>query len=224
MASNGNREIIRPSERSTCPCPARSLAALSPPARACSPRAFASGLDDFLAFNAATKTATARFEQQVFDRAGKVVERASGTFAFARPGKFRWTYDKPHKQVLVGDGAEALDPRPGPEPGHGEAHRQGDLVHARGAARRARTTSPRSSRCGTPGSSRRPRLGRGARRRRRTPASSACAWACKGKSLAAMELHDQLGGRTLLRFSDLKPNAARPRRHVHVRRRPRAPT
>src|ERR1700737_4116822 len=66
--------------------------------------AFAGGLDDFLAFNAATKTATARFEQQVFDRAGIVVERASGTFAFARPGKFRWTYEKPNKQVLVGDG------------------------------------------------------------------------------------------------------------------------
>jgi hypothetical protein len=29
-----------------------------------------------------------------------------GTFAFARPGKFRWTYDKPHKQVLVGDGSK----------------------------------------------------------------------------------------------------------------------
>jgi len=71
------------------------------------PRAsLANGLDDFLAFNSATKTATARFEQQVLDRAGKVVDRASGTFAFARPGKFRWTYEKPHKQVLVGDGAK----------------------------------------------------------------------------------------------------------------------
>jgi outer membrane lipoprotein-sorting protein len=68
--------------------------------------ALANGLDDFLAFNSGTKTATARFEQQVFDRAGKTVERAEGTFAFARPGKFRWTYDKPHKQVLVGDGAK----------------------------------------------------------------------------------------------------------------------
>ena len=68
--------------------------------------AHAGGLDDFLAFNSATKTATARFEQQVFDRAGKTVESAAGTFAFARPGKFRWTYDKPHKQVLVGDGTK----------------------------------------------------------------------------------------------------------------------
>src|SRR2546425_12228655 len=68
--------------------------------------AFASGLDDFLAFNSATKTASARFEQQVYDRSGKVVEKASGSFAFARPGKFRWTYEKPHKQVLVADGAK----------------------------------------------------------------------------------------------------------------------
>ena len=76
------------------------IAALLPTA------ALANGLDDFLAFNTATKTATARFEQQVFDRSGKAIERAEGTFAFARPGKFRWTYDKPHKQVLVGDGAK----------------------------------------------------------------------------------------------------------------------
>ena len=32
----------------------------------------------------------------------------------------------------------------------------------------------------------------------------------QGKTLAAMELHDQLGGRTLLRFSDLKSNASVP--------------
>src|SRR5271154_7187838 len=70
------------------------------------PRAsLANGLDDFLAFNAATKSATARFEQLVLDRSGKVVERASGTLAFERPGKFRWTYEKPNVQVLVGDGA-----------------------------------------------------------------------------------------------------------------------
>jgi outer membrane lipoprotein carrier protein len=31
-----------------------------------------------------------------------------------------------------------------------------------------------------------------------------------GKSLAAMELHDQLGGRTMLRFLDLKANAPVP--------------
>jgi outer membrane lipoprotein carrier protein len=53
-----------------------------------------------------SKTATGRFDQQVFDRSGKAVEKASGTFAFQRPGKFRWTYEKPHKQLLVGDGSK----------------------------------------------------------------------------------------------------------------------
>lgn len=68
--------------------------------------AFAGALDDFFAFNAATKSASARFEQQVFDRGGRAMDKSSGTFAFARPGKFRWTYDKPVRQVLVGDGAK----------------------------------------------------------------------------------------------------------------------
>ncbi|HLX25239.1 MAG TPA: outer-membrane lipoprotein carrier protein LolA, partial [Usitatibacter sp.] len=80
------------------------LAAVVAASSCLAPRAWGSGLDDFLAFNSTTKTATARFEQQVLDRTGKVVERASGTFAFSRPGKFRWTYEKPNAQVLVGDG------------------------------------------------------------------------------------------------------------------------
>src|SRR6185503_8891992 len=65
---------------------------------------FANGLDDFLSFNHDTKSATGRFEQRVMDRAGKVVDRGSGSFAFARPGKFRWVYEKPHPQTLVADG------------------------------------------------------------------------------------------------------------------------
>src|SRR5690242_10909353 len=68
--------------------------------------AAASGLDDFLAFNSATKTATATFEQQAYDRNGKVVDRSSGRFAFARPGKFRWAYEKPRQQLLVADGTK----------------------------------------------------------------------------------------------------------------------
>ena len=70
------------------------------------PCSLANGLDDFLAFNSSSKTASGHFDQQVFDRSGKAVEKASGTFTFQRPGKFRWTYEKPHKQLLVGDGSK----------------------------------------------------------------------------------------------------------------------
>ena len=170
--------------------------------------AHAGGLDDFLAFNSSTKSATARFEQQVFDRAGKTVERAEGTFAFARPGKFRWTYDKPHKQVLVGDGARlwihdpdlnqvtvkrmegAISSTPAALlAGKDDITKLFTLKDAGSADGLAWVeASPRSQDTGFE----RVRLG------------------LKARALAAMELHDQLGGRTLLRFVDLKPNAAVP--------------
>ena len=165
----------------------------------------ANGLDDFLAFNAATRTATARFEQQVFDRAGKVVDRAAGTFAFARPGKFRWTYEKPHTQVLVGDGSKLwihdpdlnqvtvkrIDAAISSTPAALLAGK--DDITALFTLRDAGAAdglnwveaTPKAADTGFD----RVRLG------------------LQGRTLAAMELQDQLGGRTMLRFSDLKANA-----------------
>jgi chaperone LolA len=64
----------------------------------------AGAVDAFLAFTSSSRTATARFEQQVFDRSGRQVERASGDFAFSRPGKFRWAYDRPVRTLVVADG------------------------------------------------------------------------------------------------------------------------
>ena len=170
--------------------------------------AFASGLDDFLAFNSATKTATARFDQEVYDRSGKVVERASGTFAFQRPGKFRWTYDKPHRQVLVGDGqklwihdpdlnqvtVKRIDQAISSTPAALLAGR--DDITALFTLKDAGTADglawvealPKAQDTGFE----RVRLG------------------LRGRTLAAMELFDSLGGRTLLRFPELKANAPVP--------------
>jgi outer membrane lipoprotein carrier protein len=52
-----------------------------------------------------TTTARARFAQMVLDRNMKMLQQATGTMQFARPGKFRWEYDKPYEQVIVSDGA-----------------------------------------------------------------------------------------------------------------------
>ena len=84
MASNGNREILGARRgRKSDGARASSLAALA----ACAPLAASAGaVDAFLAFTASSRTATARFEQQVFDRSGKLVDRSSGSFAFSRPG------------------------------------------------------------------------------------------------------------------------------------------
>ncbi len=51
-----------------------------------------------------TQTARASFDQTVTDKNGRVKQEASGQFAIARPGKFRWSVDKPYQQLLVGDG------------------------------------------------------------------------------------------------------------------------
>ncbi|MES2160791.1 MAG: outer membrane lipoprotein chaperone LolA [Pseudomonadota bacterium] len=68
----------------------------------------ASALEQFKSFVASTKAAKGEFTQkQVKNTNGeapKVSTAASGTFVFARPGKFIWTYVKPYDQVLQADG------------------------------------------------------------------------------------------------------------------------
>lgn len=56
------------------------------------------------AFITQTKGLKAQFQQTVFDRNGRKTQESSGTLFFSRPGKFRWTYEKPYAQLLVGDG------------------------------------------------------------------------------------------------------------------------
>lgn len=51
-----------------------------------------------------TKGLKANFTQTVFDRAGRKTQEASGNLFFLRPGKFRWVYQKPYAQLIVGDG------------------------------------------------------------------------------------------------------------------------
>jgi outer membrane lipoprotein carrier protein len=165
---------------------------------------FSNGLDDFLAFNSATHSATASFTQQVMDRQGKVAERASGTFAFSRPGKFRWTYAKPTSQVLVGDGSKLwiydpdlnqvtvkrIDAAVSSTPAALLAGKED--IAALFTLRDAGSAdglewveaTPKSKDTGFE----RVRLG------------------LKGRTLAAMELYDQLGGHTALQFSGLKAN------------------
>ena len=53
---------------------------------------------------AETRSARALFEQKVYDKGGRMTQEAKGSFVFRRPGRFRWVYDKPADQVIVGDG------------------------------------------------------------------------------------------------------------------------
>ncbi len=55
-------------------------------------------------FVAATRSAEGEFEQVVAAKSGRKPQQSVGHFAFSRPGKFRWEYEKPYPQLLVGDG------------------------------------------------------------------------------------------------------------------------
>jgi len=168
----------------------------------------AGALDDFLAFNAATRTATARFEQQVYDRAGKAFERSSGTFAFARPGKFRWTYDKPARQLLVGDGTRLWIHDP--DLNQVTVKRIDRAISSTPAALLAGqdeitklfTLRDAGSADGMSWVEALPR--------EKDTGFESVRIGLRGRSLAAMELIDALGGRSRLTFHDLKPNASLP--------------
>lgn len=73
---------------------------------------YASALEQFKFFVAGTKSAKGEFSQRLVrsDVAAKGGAKASklstGTFLFARPGKFIWIYQKPYEQVLQADGEQ----------------------------------------------------------------------------------------------------------------------
>jgi outer membrane lipoprotein carrier protein len=79
-------------------------------------QAFASGTEQLKAFVAQVHSARGDFVQQevrapskaqsASDAAQIMPQNAtsSGTFVFARPGKFIWSYEKPYQQVLQADG------------------------------------------------------------------------------------------------------------------------
>ena len=68
--------------------------------------AYASALAQFKTFVSTTKSARGEFTQRQVKKTegSKVSPPATGTFVFARPGKFIWTYQKPYDQLLQADG------------------------------------------------------------------------------------------------------------------------
>jgi outer membrane lipoprotein carrier protein len=66
--------------------------------------AHADAIERFKTFLHTTQSARADFEQRVFGRDGKLTQQSTGSFVFQRPGRFRWTYAKPVDQLIVGDG------------------------------------------------------------------------------------------------------------------------
>ena len=67
--------------------------------------ALAGGLDQLKSFIADSHALTADFQQTIAQKSGKT-QVASGTMAILRPGRFDWHYNKPYEQRVVGDGKQ----------------------------------------------------------------------------------------------------------------------
>ena len=63
-------------------------------------------IDSLKTFIHGTRTVRATFSQTLLDKNMRVMQKASGTMQFERPGRFRWTYEIPYEQLIVGDGAK----------------------------------------------------------------------------------------------------------------------
>jgi outer membrane lipoprotein carrier protein len=64
----------------------------------------ANALTDFKSYTRDLVSLSGSFTQEVRDKNGRVSRQSAGTFAIARPGKFRFVYEKPYKQTIVSDG------------------------------------------------------------------------------------------------------------------------
>jgi outer membrane lipoprotein carrier protein len=68
--------------------------------------ASAAAIDQLRSFSTSTPAARGEFTQQQFRANGRPGESASGQFAFARPGRFRWEVVRPYEQLIVTDGQQ----------------------------------------------------------------------------------------------------------------------
>jgi len=66
----------------------------------------AAAIDSLKAFVKETHAVRAVFSQTLLDKKARALQTASGTMEFERPGKFRWVYEKPYEQLIVGDGVK----------------------------------------------------------------------------------------------------------------------
>ncbi len=53
-------------------------------------------------FFAQTQTLSAEFNQVLSDETGEILQTSQGRFYLSRPGKFKWLYQRPYNQVIVG--------------------------------------------------------------------------------------------------------------------------
>ena len=185
----------------------------------CATTAQAGGIEKLKTFIATTHSAQANFTQEVLDQNGKRIQSASGIMQFQRPGKFRWTYQKPYEQIIVGDGAKfwlydadlnqvtvkKLDTALGSSPAA--------LLSGSNEIERVFTLTESGNRDGMEWLQATPK-GQEKKGQDSSFKKILMAFDAQGE-LAAMELSDMFGHKTVLRFSAMKRNPNIPEQQFH---------
>ena len=166
--------------------------------------AYSASIDRYREFLDGTRSARARFEQKVYDRSGKPVQESKGSFVFERPGKFRWVYDKPADQVIVGDGTRVwIYDR---QLNQVTVRRMEAALGSTPAALLAGGTNVEKAFVLTDGGEKDGLEWVLAKPREQEAGFESVRMGFKGNELEAMELKDQFGQTTTLRFSHLQRN------------------
>jgi outer membrane lipoprotein carrier protein len=165
----------------------------------------ADAVDALREFVRDVKTGRATFNQTVTSPDGAKKKQSSGRFEFARPNRFRFAYNKPFEQLIVGDGQKVwiydtdlqqASSRPmsqalGATPA---------ALLAGGSLDKDFTLSAQPAAQGLEWVQALPKVKDGQFQSLRI--------GFKGKTLAAIEITDSFGQKSLLQFSDVATNAA----------------
>ena len=153
------------------------------------------------------KSGRAAFTQTVTSPDGAKKKTSSGSFEFARPDRFRFAYAKPFEQLIVGDGEKVwiFDP----DLNQASSRRMSKALGATPAALLAGgsmdrdfTLAPQASLDGVDWVEAKPKD--------KDAQFESIRVGFRGKDLAAVEIVDAFGQRSLLQFSQWVPNAAVP--------------
>jgi outer membrane lipoprotein carrier protein len=162
--------------------------------------AFADAAESLRAFVRDVKTGKSEFTQTVTSPDGKKQKQSSGSFSFARPNRFRFDYTKPYAQTIVGDGQKVWFHDP--DLNQVTVRKVADTLGSTPVALLTGTSIEKTFELkNQPDKD-------GLEWVQATPRESGgtIQWlkaGFKGKSLAAVEIADSFGQRSLLKFNDL---------------------
>ena len=169
--------------------------------------AHADAVETLRSFVRDVKSGRAQFTQTVTSPDGAKKKTSSGSFEFARPNRFRFAYAKPFEQTIVGDGEKVwiydadLNQVSSRKLGQALGATPAALL-AGGGLERDFDLAALPAKDGLEWAEAKPKAKDGAFQSVRV--------GFKGPDLAALEIVDSFGQRSLLRFSAFAPNVAIP--------------